>query len=757
MREADAPSRTIVSLLSFLPMNALQPPAMLGAKAALAVLGFLFSTTVLPGANASGAGQQASLAEELKWLQAEKLTVTTASLRSEPVDHAPATVRVMSERQIRDRGYQSLNEVLMDLPGVDVLDHTQAEGKNRVAFRGITGNNKFIILKDGIRINSPTAEPIMPIAENFALYDVKQVEILYGPASALYGADAFTGVVNLVTKAPTKNWTVDLQAEGGAFKTARFNVWLAKKLNDRVGFTAGGHYFETDGVDFTKEYPAEFPLDDILTFGDAVVVPKAKRAPFAGDSSSWGTTAKLQIGSGFTAGWNQSLFTDRITEGSPTRWSDYGTGARNNTLLATGYAKYQGELTDRCLVDVQASYSRYEQLPRSKFNNIYSNYADAYKYGFGERFQFEPRVTLDWSKHTFIGGLTLESTYAIPHTQDLSRRYDTSKSPSQQNQFHPGSNGLLPIKFYTASYWNIGGFAQIQSEWSDRLSTIAGLRFDYNEDYHETLNPRAGAIYNLADNTVLKALYGQAFLAPSPFVRYENFGSFGALGSPTTSFFYHLPNPALKPEKLQTGELSLTHKFSADFSASLAGYYTNAKNIIVRANAPASELAGFIPGAVIFSGEQEQNVGKSTAYGAELTVDYTLRAVEARWDLWGSFSVLDGSLTDQSTHTKYDLPFTSRRMLKIGATWNFRDYLVVTPSFNWTGRQSGFGPGSDVGSRGVMNLYAEWRTPSHGLTAFVRVTNVFDARYFNANGFGAISAPSPQDPRWVRAGVRLQF
>ena len=699
-----------------------------------------------------------SLTQELKWLQAEKLTVSTASLREESLEHAPATVRVITERMIRDRGYNSLEDVLRDLPGVDVLNHVQAESKNRITFRGVTGNNKFIILKDGIRISSPTGEPIMPVGDNFPLYDVKQVEVLYGPASALYGADAFTGVINLVTRPITEQWRLDGSASGGEFGTYRMHFDVAKRIKDNFAFSFSGHYFETAASDLTRLYPQEFPLTDIQTFGAVVVTPLAARAPYAGDYSAWGTTAKIEIGPHLTLGWNQSLAVNRISEGDQTTFTDYGGQGRNETLLAMGYAKYSQAVNERWALDVQANYSRYEQLPDSKFVNIFSGYGNAFKYGLGERFQFEPRVTLSLEKHSVVLGATYENNHAIPHTQDLGTPYDTSRSPSEQGRFHPGSAGTLPIQFFQVNYYNLGAYAQVQSDWTDRFSTTAGVRYDYNEDYHGSVNPRAGIVFKATDDTTVKMLYGRSFLAPAPFLRYENFGSFGALGSPITSFFFRIPNPNLKPEELQTLETSLTHKFTPDFTATAAGFYTDAKNIILPTTASAADLAAFIPGTIIFAGDQEQNIGKSTAYGTELTLDYTLRQDQARWDVWGSFTYVDGTLRDTRTNIKYALPYSSRGMLKFGMTLNYKDRFVFTPSFNWNGAQTGAPPTpSRVSSHGVLNLYAELRTANQQGALFVRVTNLLDERYFNAGAGGLTLAASPQDPRWVQAGLRLAF
>lgn len=124
--------------------------------------------------------------------------VTAASRQSESSGRAPATVVTVTADQILRRRYRSLGEVLRDLPEFKVDNGFSVEFYNTVSVRGVMGQYKFVILMDGNRIGAATNE-VIPILENFPVHFAKQVEVVYGPASALYGADAFTGVINIVT------------------------------------------------------------------------------------------------------------------------------------------------------------------------------------------------------------------------------------------------------------------------------------------------------------------------------------------------------------------------------------------------------------------------------------------------------------------------------------------------------------------------------------------------------------------------------
>lgn len=728
------------------------------------------SPTVAQDAKPEGAKEEkprntvTTLAQELAWLQAEKLTVSTASFRAESPERAPATVRVITQRQIEERGYRNLEDVLKSLPGVDVLNHVHSDSKNIVTIRGVTGNNKFVVLQDGIRISGPTGETDLQVSENYPLYMAKQVEILSGPASALYGADAFTGVINIITQTPTEEGMVRGSFAGGSFETYQLAVFAAKRFSSAVAVSLGGHWQESHGAPLSEQYYSDFHRGgDFLLPGDAPYHPGFK---------SFSTFLKVDLWEDLTVGWRQSFLATSLTDaelpGGPFSLLGivpYDGSPENPTAQATAYAAYKFTANERFSGLVRANYSRYERLPHSGYRNYYTsdiffNYNQTYKYAFGERYQIESRGTLEvGERNTVTAGLTGDYSYSIAKTPDLATPYNTRLRPSQQGQFY--LNTTIPAKIYDESSYNAGAFAQLQTEWTDRISSTVGFRGDYNTKYGETFNPRAGLVFNQTPDTAWKMLYGSAFLAPSADRRYESFGRFD---SATTSSFQLIPNPDLKPEQLKTLELSLTHKFTPDLTAGVVGFYTLAEDTIRGVALPGGNTTA-IPGVTIGSVQQYQNVGTLTSRGVELTLDQSWKTTRSRFDVWGSFTYLNGELKTRGSNIRYELPYTSTELLKLGSTWNYNERFILSPSLNLNGPQAGFvsSPGTDgFGQRTpgfvVVNLYAEVRSRNQNLSAFVRVDNLLDARYYNASqGGGYNFFRTPQDSRSVMVGIRAQF
>jgi len=127
------------------------------------------------------------------------IEVTTASKKAQKISDAPATVISYSAAQIELHGWRDLKDLFRALTGVDVSYDVQGEVKTLVTFRGVQGNQKVLVLQDGQRQNPITGERFI-YGHNIPLNIYKRIEVVYGPASALYGADAYGGVINLITK-----------------------------------------------------------------------------------------------------------------------------------------------------------------------------------------------------------------------------------------------------------------------------------------------------------------------------------------------------------------------------------------------------------------------------------------------------------------------------------------------------------------------------------------------------------------------------
>ena len=137
-------------------------------------------------------------------LQAQKgsVLVSSVSKKIENVDLAPATVVVLTREEIIERGYTDLEALFMDIPGFDV-NHVYGATLSNLYQRGYrsSNTNRTLFLIDGVEENDLWSHTAF-FSYQYPISNIKRVEIIYGPASTMYGANAFVGVVNIITQDP---------------------------------------------------------------------------------------------------------------------------------------------------------------------------------------------------------------------------------------------------------------------------------------------------------------------------------------------------------------------------------------------------------------------------------------------------------------------------------------------------------------------------------------------------------------------------
>ena len=523
--------------------------------------------------------------ESLNLKELLNVKITTASKTSQNLEMAPATVIVITQEQIKSRSYQSLLDALYDLPGMKVDDKVRSHLHNNFVMRGTPGQEKFVILLDGMRISSPTNET-MPILENYPVNLAEQIEIVLGPASALYGADAVSGVINIITKkSPSKkDIRVEATSMAGTYGYTNNTLFVAKKLNDHASLVFSGQYCYNQGADYTKLYKQDTLFNaDAYTTGtfNTIFGPMTPKTPVNSKIEmpikAYNMYASLQMDEFSFSVFRNYAQTPTFYEENPSNAvynKDVFMGQRIDMANAS-YKKSFGKIT----ATTSLLASDYVMNPKSNYRNLFSGMEPAYKYSFGSLIKGEQQI--DWKaseKFNLTGGATYESYYSIPTSADLATPVDPNGALhgtyiGTKSYYMPDG---LEARFYTLRYRNIGTYLQMQYSPIHKVHFTFGARYDVNSRYENTFNPRAGIVYSPTDKTTIKALYGTAFLAPTTFDCYAYYGAFETSDSGKTfhSNFMHLPNPNLKPITSKNAEVSISHYFTNNFSATVDGYYT---------------------------------------------------------------------------------------------------------------------------------------------------------------------------------------
>ena len=180
--------------------------------------------------------------------------VITASGFLQTTAEAPSTVTVISAQQIAERGYEQLEDALRDVPGIDMI-HVNGYVPTLIYFRGMYGaeNQRALLMIDGIVENNILGSNDMA-GPAYSLHNVQRIEIIWGPVSALYGANAFGGVINIITKKGADINGVHAEQGFGSFNTSFEKIDLGMKKS-KFEFNASGTLYNTDGPKFINRDP----------------------------------------------------------------------------------------------------------------------------------------------------------------------------------------------------------------------------------------------------------------------------------------------------------------------------------------------------------------------------------------------------------------------------------------------------------------------------------------------------------------------
>lgn len=204
---------------------------------------------------------------EVALLKTELRASTTSSVskRSENIEYAPATMQIITAEDIKNRGYNDLEAIFADLPGFDVTT-SYGVSYSEIHMRGYRDaqyTERILVMVDGVEDNDIWSNAVF-ISKQYPLSNIKKVEIIYGPASTIYGANAFCGVINIITKDeqdifPTnanekeQKARLDVNAQGGyATYNSRYIDGTATVRDKNILLSVTGRVYQSDGIDLSS-------------------------------------------------------------------------------------------------------------------------------------------------------------------------------------------------------------------------------------------------------------------------------------------------------------------------------------------------------------------------------------------------------------------------------------------------------------------------------------------------------------------------
>lgn len=522
--------------------------------------------------------------------------VETASRSKESILDAPATIMVITEEDIRQRGYTSITEIFSDIPGMDISNangsphlHTYMRG-----YRTDYGQ-KIMLMIDSKPLNDLWDQ--MPlISRQFSITSIKKIEILYGPSSVVYGPNATQGIVNIITKSGQElkkdGITSSISLQHGSFDTSAFDGTVTGKSGE-LSYTLSARYFKSDEPNLSgrkvDSYTNNFYYGFKPIWGPVLDngVNGKKFGKYNDPSLDKSVHANLSY-----KGLKIGIFHDQIQEGFGSSYT--GDQVQNNANWGWKNTQYYAEY-DKMIGNKFRSFTQFmqrdhfrggtwtEALPSpteeavydvdgNQTNTISKPYESMISNTYWQTINKSNTINQIFEyKFNKVYKLNVGLNY---NNRDLTRNYDvagyynafSSVLPNDPDKYPDGynvttsSNATLPITpmpsermhpSNSASIQDKGGYMLHTIDW-DKFRFSAGIRYDKNSIYGSTVNPRMTAIYKHTPNQAWKIMYGEAFQEPTAIQVYGDSGgaNYGALAVGGA-----IGNTNLKAEKLRSGEL----------------------------------------------------------------------------------------------------------------------------------------------------------------------------------------------------------
>jgi outer membrane receptor protein involved in Fe transport len=549
----------------------------------------------------------------LEDLLSPKVSTATKSVRT--LEQTPAIVTVFRREDITRLGAKQLIDLLRFVPGFYEVGSSL---ERNIAIRGVHAASPyhFVVLLDGMPVNDFLFSSSSP--ESFSLEYADRVEIIRGPGSAIYGANALMGVVNIITGRPSDGEHAHAAISAGTEGSLRTDLGFSVSLGGRRSVQGAASFWRQDGTRFAAD-----PGEDVLTaarganISDGIQPGENLTAPQAGAGSAvngYGPSFNLFLKYQHDDGSSLRVLAVR-SEAHLQR------SHRQSLYLEQPHTQPPVYLNQRLLFDLEKRWGDTRTWGRLTlrpsfllFSHELRSQTVAPAFYPGAAREVVPVIS-GWSGNDLRLGPTLEYTLDLPDrwvfrqtslVVGTQAEYDVAAG-YHANQCFVDSEGRFPPSVYTGADGSgaadlycvqslflregliiepfggiresgrsrfgdgdevrLGGFFQLSTTLPHDLGLVVGGRVDYNITYAPQVSPRLALVAPIGAGFYTKAQFSSGFVYPAFLYRTGN-----ALSE-------YQGNPDIKPQSIRTVEALLGWKGS-DARTELSAYYNDVSEFI---------------------------------------------------------------------------------------------------------------------------------------------------------------------------------
>ncbi|WP_101676202.1 TonB-dependent receptor domain-containing protein [Alloalcanivorax mobilis] len=659
------------------------------------------------GAASAASGEQVSN-------QLDAVNVISAAGFEQHIADAPASISVIGREELERKAYLDVTDALKDIPGVTI---TGGGSHQDISLRGMAAKYTMILV-DGRRQSSRESTANgndSGLEQNYLppLQAIERIEVIRGPMSSLYGSEAMGGVINIITRKVSEQWTGALSSEmtvqdsGKAGDTTRNDLYLAGPLiKDRLGIQVNGLASHRDE-------------DHIIDGFEEQTVQRA------GAKLVYTPNKENDIAFGF----------DRIEQ------------ERNSSAGKTLESTDPADSSDR----------EYDK-------DIYVvSHSGRYDFGTTESYVQKENSENPDRIGELRNGITLDTLIANTQASFFTERHiiTTGVQYKDEDLTDYATNRLPTSDANNISRWEVAAFLEDQWTLTDKLALTGGLRFIRDENFGNYATPRLYAVYHATQDVTLKGGVSTGYRQPSLREATDNWGSVtGGGGYPAGNPRAIIRgNPDLDPEKSLNYELGLAWKNISGIETSVMLFLTEFKDKITEyracdsvgadRNDPATWTCDYQGQTYMFISDRI-NVDEAQMHGVEATFSWILTP-SLRFNSSYTYTHSEQKTGEFKGEPLNKIP---KNMFNAGLDWQITDPLGSWVRTNFRGRTSDYLSRTSIAdgtpSYAFTDVGLTYRA-SRNLTLKAGVYNLFDKEVTDAD-FGAVL-----DGRRYNAGMTVSF
>lgn len=570
--------------------------------------------------------------------QLDKIVVTASGFEQD-IKKAAASISVLTQEEINKKAYRDVTDALKDVPGVVV---TGGGSSSDISIRGM-GSAYTVIMVDGKKVNTRS---VRPNSDNSGIEQgwlpnigaIERIEVIRGPMSGLYGSDAMGGVINIITKKNTTEWTgsikldTTLQENSDSGNLYQTNAYIAGPLiANLLSFKANGLYSQRDEDDIYGGYSKQ----KIRAGGAAFsLTPNDDH------------TIDLE--------YQRSIQARNATVGKSISPVQTGRNPPVNSLV--DYYRTEYSLTHRGQLGAVETHS---YIQREENEN--------------------PSRNMEAINTTFN---TINKINFDQHSLSFGGMYLKEELDDQGNQLSVG--GAKPVSHLDRYSWAL--FAENAWNIVDDFTLTSSLRLDKDEKFGDHWSPKVYGVWGVNDNWVIKGGVSTGYKTPALRATVAEWGQ--ATGGSQSSGVI-VGNPNLKPEKSVNYEVSFNWDNLDDLTAGLTLFNSEFKDKITEIRTCQSDSG---TRGCDWLGEKfdfvslRENVDKANMRGAEATFGWK---VLTNVNLSANYTFTD---TEQKSGINKGKPLNEmpKHMFNTTADWEINDQFSSWGRVNYRSKTSDY-------------------------------------------------------------------